>query len=189
MSEEPEQDVVADYLSWSVRAPFEVAEAPESRSEVKQNAKWFVWCPDIAYAKEVGHIKYIWKSQDDYVWLETSEIGDTIGLVEGEYGEEGAKDLMKMDLSNFAKRDVRLSFNSRFPLIAERFDEWTKILNRVSKRRGVHLELRFDGTRNIAIYTIGAKIEWGRDELANMKLAIGALKEAYGLVLGTRPPP
>lgn len=188
MFEEPEQEVVADYLSWSVRAPFEVAEVPESRSEVKQNAKWFVWCPDTAYAKEVCHIKYVWKSHDNYVWLETSEIGDTIGLVEREYGEEGAKDLMKMDLSNFTKRDVLLSFNSRFPLIAKRFDEWARILRRISRQHEIHLELRFDGTRNIAIYTIGAKIEWEKNGLGKMKLAIGALKEAYGLVFESDQP-
>jgi hypothetical protein len=177
--------VVADFLSWFLRAPFRATKIPDARTEVGKRAKWFIWCSDIAYTKKVGHVKYVWKEPDGSIWLESSELGDTIGLIEEEYGEKGARELMKMDLTNFNQKEVRESFDAKFPRAAKRFDEWNRVLDRISKKRGVRLQLRFDGARDIVLYMIGVNIGPvnGTSELTRIKAGIGALKEAYEQVL------
>jgi hypothetical protein len=181
---------VAKLLSSLLVAPFKVARVPDSRTTVKREASWFVWCPDLAYARNTGHLKYAWADRDRGLWLESSELGDTIRLIEREYGEDAANELVSMDLSGFEEVEGRRAFNQRYPIAAKLFRDWQGTLDRISKERGVDLQLRFDSGKDVVIYLIGARIKLGdsvgEKELEQIRSVEKTLKEACDEVLSIK---
>ena len=176
---------MAEVLSSITRAPFVVSEPPLSKPGLKGRAEWFVWCPDLAYEQETRYLKDAWKDADGAHWFESSDVISLARLVELECGEEKVDELAGLNLSSFGDPSVRADFALRFPQAEKQLGEWQEIMNQISKKRGVQLELRFDALTRFVAIVVGARVSpksSNRVGLNQAEKTSGALREAYEAV-------
>jgi len=176
---------VKDWMHSLMGAPFEIGEVRGSRLRLRQQAEWFVWCSDLAYARQVGPLEAAWKHKDGTIWLETAEIADMIELVEREYGEKG------IHVMPDAEKGVAPSGGipdevAKFPKVVDMLKASETGVAERSKRTGVHMEILYDGGSGVTTFRIGARIDSPSTEAEALRRQIAytakVLKDTYNEV-------
>ena len=180
-----ELEIVRMWVGSLTGAPFVTGEVRGSRLRLLQQAQWFVWCDDIAYARQVGTLYAAWKHKYGTVWLETSDIADMIELVEREYGEKGSEAMPDAE-KGVAPKEGMPDEVAKFPKVVEMLKASEAVVADRSKRTGVHMELLWDGGSGVTTFRIGARIDSPSTEEGTLRRQIAdtakILKDAYGEV-------
>ena len=175
-----EVETIVRFVSDLTHSPFQVREPFLSYSIGK--SKWFIGCPDAYYAARAPYLTEVWADKEDNIWLESMELGNTIEWTEQLQSERLLPKLQKMDLTDFAKPEVRKEFGKTFPRVLKRLNGYESVVARVSLESGIHLEIRYDAEKTIVGFNIGAKIlVKGLDlqsKLEKIRAAAEALRKA-----------
>jgi hypothetical protein len=146
-------------------------------------SKWYIGCLNAYYAVRAPYLTDAWADKDDNIWLESTMLGNNIEWANQEYNERTRSRVRKLNLTNFAKPEVKKEFGKLVPRVLKRLEGYERILFEVSSQTHVHLEMKYDAKEHIVTFQIGAKIEsQGLDldtKLGKIKTAAEALRIAY----------
>jgi hypothetical protein len=146
------------------------------------NAMWFMRCREITQANKIPYVNSIWREVAE-IRVESLTIGNASQWIEQAYGEEAVYPVVGADLTEFASDNFRNEFLKPFPKIKRKLALHEQILRRVSKKRGVQLELRYEGRKGLASFYLDAIVDVDSKSvtiiLEDIAISIDALKEAY----------
>lgn len=178
-----EAEVVRETLSRLTDSPFEISDGSRGVSLPPESVKWLVWCPDVAYIKNTAHVSTVWEGNDGNIWLESIDIGNTADWVEEDYGEQGRVESLKMSYDNFSKPANRLKFGKSFPLVLQRLAVYDEMMERISKKTRVHLEIKHDVGHGLVFFCLCAKVQAKdmnpKSRIVRVEEGVRTLKESY----------
>jgi hypothetical protein len=179
-----EVDFVRETLLNETGAHFEVIAPHPAFPIAVDKLEWFMRCRNREEITRAPYVNAVWKEKGDRFWFESLAIGDTIEWIELAYGEERATQSLDMDYSAFEEPSFQMDFRRKFPVVLDRIREYEGIAARVSKSRGVHLELRRSGARGMLVFTFAVRLDM--PQRATLKplgsaisKSVSALKEVY----------
>jgi hypothetical protein len=130
---------------------------------------------------EVAYAQTIWMDKDNRIRIESMELGTTTQWIIGDYGEEGAVAATKLDYPDL--QSTRKILAENFPREARRLDAYQEILDDISAKYGIHLELRCEGGKVAAAFYMGATVETKdpdeEEKTERIKRNLKGLKEAW----------
>ncbi len=186
-SQADEAEAVREVVSGLTNAEFEIMDIKDQHPDSKISPIWFMSCREITQANKIPHVQAIWRGKGE-IRIESLTIGNTSDWIEESGGEEAVYPVLEMDLTNFWDPGFRKRFLRGFPDLKIRLGWCEAILADVSKKRGVKLEIRFDGGKGLAVFYIDAKVKATPEkiglEIKRVENALKALKEAYSEVAG-----
>ena len=166
-------------LSELTKAEYTVVEAFPEFPPASDQSTWYLLSlgeiPKTAYAHKA------WMDKQGRVRIESMYLGNTSELIEHEYGEEGAiasAELVYPDLQS-----TRKILAQRFPLVDGHLEAYQKILDDVSAKYGINLEIRCQGEKVVTTFFMGATIEVNEldkeQKMERIKLNLKGLREAW----------
>jgi len=88
-----------------------------------------------------------------------------------------------MDMTDFPKPEVLEEFANRFPKVMRRLEKYEGILRETSSKYGVHLEMRYQTSRERVSFRLTAMISENetstRSQHIAIKGAVEAMKDVY----------
>jgi hypothetical protein len=181
LREKDEAELVRGLVSKATDARFEAVQPPPDHPLPIQNLAWFIRCRKLEDIEKTRYLNTVWKERDGPIWLESLAVGDTMGWIESAYGQESAISSLDLDYSQFPSKEFQTEFKVKFPSVCERIAAYEEIAARVSKKRGVQIELRPNGSKGIVVFTLAAKIQ-ARDQGAlseEILTNVEALKDVF----------
>jgi hypothetical protein len=176
-----EVETIRKFVSDLTHSPFETREPFLSYSI--GNSRWFIGCLDAYYATRAPYLTNVWADKEDNIWLESTMLGNNIEWADQEYDERTRSKVWSLNLTNFAKPEVKKEFGKLVPRVLKRLEGYERILSEVSSETHVSLEMKYDAKEHIVTFQIGAKIEAKnldlKSNLATIKSAAEALRIAY----------
>ena len=184
VGEANDADFVRETLLNETGAHFEVIPPHPAFPLPVDKLEWFMRCRIKEEITRAPYVNAVWKEKGGRFWFESLAVGDTVEWIELAYGEEKATQSLDLDYTSFGDATFRSDFGRRFPIVLERTKEYEDIAARISKSRGVHMELRRVGTRGMLVFTFAVHLDMPeRATLKPLGAAVGksvaALKEAY----------
>lgn len=174
-------ELVRDIASKVTGAHFEIIPQSASNPLPIKDIDWFVRCRNAEDIARTPYLNTIWRSVDGPIWLESLALGDTFNWIGAAYGEEPAEESLDFGYSNFGDEEVWADFASKYPVVNRRIRACELVVQQVSKRSGVHLELRASGSKGIIVFTVAARISIQDPQSIERRIgaAARALKDAY----------
>ena len=180
-----EEELVRDFVSKATDARFEVVQPPPDHPLPIQNLDWFIRCRKLEDIRKTRYLNTVWKERDGPIWLESLAVGDTMSWIESAYGQESAMKSLELDYSQFSSREFQTEFQAMFPSVHGRIAAYAEAAARVSKERGVQVELRPSCSKGIAVFTLSTKIQGTGSGALSDEIAtrVEALKDAFAAVM------
>lgn len=170
-------------------ATFEQEEPAAGFKPLGEEIKWYIRCPYIDQVEKMYHANAVWREADGSLHVRSMSLGDYLGWIEREYGEEGVIRAMK-SISDFSHNGVREKIGGMFPLIRSRLRKYERDCAKASQRRNVLLLLSADASKeNVSVFLeskIDAKTMSRGKALEWIDLAVGAMKETISGIDSTR---
>ncbi len=158
---------------------YKVMKAKPDFPPPSDHAEWYL----IAQGpiSEIYHARLTWLTKDSLIRIESMYLGNTTEWIERDYGEEAAAAAINPGGSNFQSVLDHLAKQS--PRESERLDAYQRILEDVSSKYGVILELTCKGGKFVATFFMGAAInvkDMREDQKAeSIKRNLAALRETW----------
>lgn len=182
-----EEELVKDTLLELTGVHFEVVEPHPAFPLPMESLEWFMRCRNKDETSMAPYVNAAWKEKEGRIWLESLAVGDTIDWIELAYGEERATQSLDLDYSRFADKSFQGEFERRFPIVMGRIREYENLVEGVSKRDRVRLEVRRAGSKGMLVFTIASRIDRPKGAgPASLRSAlernVSALREAYDAI-------
>lgn len=149
----------------------------------KEKVKWFLYSLGAKGVRATPYIDKVWAERNESVHIETERLGNTSDTTEWMYGDKALYDFVNMNLTGFEKPAVREEYAKKFPRVVNRLETYRKLATKMSKKRGVDMELIFHGGKGLASFWLEARFGAGEMDmplvLHEIDRSIAALKEAY----------
>ena len=121
--------------------------------------EWFMRCRNKDEIMKAPYLNVVWKERRAGIWLESLAVGDTVDWIELAYGDEKAGESLDLNYALFEDPAFLAEFKRKFPVVMARIREYELIVEAVSKKRGVRLEVRRAGTKGMLVFTVAASIK------------------------------
>ncbi len=179
-----EQDLVKETVSKATGVHFEVVAPHPAFPLAVDRLDWFMRCRNRDEIPLAPYLNAIWKERGVGIWLESLALGDTIDWIELAYGEEQAGKSLDLDYSRFDDPAFQAEFKEKFPIVLERIREYEAVAAGISKKRGVHVEIRRAGSKGMLVFAVAARVETARGasqavQRNALRKGVSALREAY----------
>jgi hypothetical protein len=149
----------------------------------KERVKWFLYSLGVRGVRATPYIDKVWAEQNETVHIETERLGNTSDTTEWIYGDKALYDFVNMDLTGFERPAVREEYAKKFPQVVNRLETYRKLVTKISKKRGVEMELIFHGGKGLASFWLEARFGAGEMDmplvLHEIDRSIVALKQVY----------
>jgi hypothetical protein len=183
-----EEENLREMLSQVTGVRFDIISPPPGFPLSLKDLQWFMRCRDREEIMRSPHVNAAWREKDGPTYLESLAIGDTIDWIELAYGEERASESLDLDYTYFDDPSFQDDFKRRFPIVLGRIKEYSDIIERISSKRSVQLEVRHMGARGMLVFTLAARLSnmkrLSRESFTEeIKKNVAAMKEAYEEVL------
>jgi hypothetical protein len=130
---------------------------------------------------KIAHTRKVWFDNEKNIRIESMYLGNTTEWIEQKYGEEGVMVATKLYYPDLQSTQKMLS--ERFPLAGELLEACRRIIDEISSKYGIHLEIRSTGGKIVTTFFMGATINVkGLNEeqkVERIKRNLAGLKEAW----------
>lgn len=162
---------------------YEIMEAEPDFPPPSDNAKWYLLVNDEI--SKIYHSRLIWIDKYGRIEIQSMYLGNTNEWIEQDYGEGGAAAAMNPGGSDL--KSVRKYLAEHYPLANKRLEAYQKILDEISSKYGISLELVCTGGKFVATFFMGATIDVKdldeQQKMERIKLNLKGLKEALERIM------
>jgi hypothetical protein len=165
-------------ISELTQTRYTVVEALPEFPPPSDQSTWYLL--SLGEIPETAHAHKVWIDGQGRIRIESMYLGNTSEWIEYEYGEEEA-DAVELDYPDL--QSTRKILEKRFPLADKYLGAYQSILDEVSAKYGISLEMRCQGGKMVATFFMDATIDVKnideKQKAERIKLNLDGLKEAW----------
>jgi len=165
-------------LTKIINFKYEIIEDGSDFSPNSDDARWYLLVNEEI--PKIYHARIIWLDKDDSIRIESMYLGNTTEWIGQDYGEDGVIAATRLDYPDL--QSTRKVFAENFPREARRIDAYQEILDDISSKYGIHLELICKGGKMGATFFMGAIVKTkdtdDEEKAERIKRNLKGLKEA-----------